>query len=80
MSSERLSEQIDQAQEMQRENEARALANVRANLAPETHPDFDGKHCVDCTGLIPKARLLMEKVRCVVCQDILERGSKLFRR
>lgn len=77
---ERTTELVDAAQKQQRENEERALANVRANLAPESHPDFDGKHCVDGGEVIPKERLLMGRIRCVHCQELKERNSKLRRR
>lgn len=39
---------------------------------PETHPDFDGKNCIDCAYEIPKERLEMKKIRCVDCQQELE--------
>lgn len=71
--SERLTELIDAAQQQQRENEDRALANVRAQLAPESHPDFDGMHCVDGGELIPIERLRMGRIRCVDCQEAKER-------
>ena len=48
-----------------------ALENHKEKVKPETHPDFDGKHCVDCDGDIPKARLQMFRVRCVTFQEIL---------
>lgn len=76
----RYTELIDAAQEQQRENEERALAAVRANLAPQEHPAFDGSHCLDCDNLIPRERLEMGRMRCVSCQGALERNTKLFRR
>lgn len=78
--SDRMTELIDAAQKQQRENEERALANVRARMIPETDPDFDGKNCIECGNSIPPRRLDMQKIRCVGCQDAKERGSKLFRR
>ena len=44
---------------------------------PESHPDFDGVHCVepDCEIEIPTARLALGKVRCVDCQELLEKGK-----
>lgn len=77
--SEKVTELVDQAQLQQMENERRALDKVRASLGPETHPDFDGKHCLDCGETIPAKRRMMDKIRCVRCQDTLERGSKLRR-
>ena len=61
------------------------LANDRAELhlqtalrgqvgksAPEVHPDFDGQNCVACAEAIPAPRLALGRVRCVVCQSVLE--------
>jgi hypothetical protein len=41
-------------------------------LAPQTHPDFDGEHCVDCGIEIPAKRLAWGRVRCTDCESILE--------
>ncbi len=49
-----------------------ALERVRALAKPETDPDFDGCHCVECGEPIPKARLALSKVRGVTCQQRLE--------
>ncbi|MBK6906409.1 MAG: hypothetical protein IPH08_04580 [Rhodocyclaceae bacterium] len=56
-----------------------SIAEARRRSAPETHPDFDGTHCVRCDVAIPKARLHLGKVRCVDCQTVLERTSRLYR-
>lgn len=78
--SERYTELNEAAQRQQEATNERALREVQARLQPETDPDFDGKHCVGCWGLIPKARLEQGRVRCVLCQEDKERLSKLFRR
>ncbi len=52
---------------------------ARKAMAPETHPDFDGIHCVECGEEIPDIRLRLGKVRCVECQSAIERRHKLFR-
>lgn len=52
-------------------NSAIAQIMVAANR-PETHPDFDGVHCVECDQEIPAQRLAMLRVRCTHCQSILE--------
>lgn len=49
-----------------------AANSIAANRV-ETHPDFDGKHCVDCEIEIPEARLALGKVRCVDCQSLKEK-------
>ena len=38
----------------------------------EYHPDFDGQTCVDCGEEIPWGRLILGRVRCVLCQGKLE--------
>lgn len=56
----------------QREREA-GVAAASATTRPETHPDFDGVHCVDCEDDIHPLRLAMGKVRCVLCQSAKEK-------
>jgi RNA polymerase-binding transcription factor DksA len=58
------------------ERAAAIAANQTAANRVETHPDFDGKHCVDCEIEIPAARLALHKVRCVDCQTLLEKDSR----
>lgn len=55
-----------------------ALRRQRAASAPETHPDFDGEHCIDCEAEIPRARLALQKVRCVDCQTYLEHSKRQY--
>lgn len=55
-----------------------SLAAVRARNAPQTHPDFDGEHCVDCDEAIPPERLAAGRVRCTRCQSIQEQRSKMY--
>lgn len=71
-------DEADQASMIQMAENEQALAKIKAKLAPETHPDFDGKNCVDCGDKIPKARLLMGKVRCVHCQGAIEARRKFY--
>lgn len=56
---------------------AKALADHKNKVAPESHPDFDGEHCIDCDTEIPQVRLNMGKIRCVDCQSELELRNKL---
>jgi RNA polymerase-binding transcription factor DksA len=51
---------------------AAALALVRQSLEPESHPDFDHKHCIDCGVCMPVQRLLAGRIRCTDCQALLE--------
>lgn len=67
---------IDTASAFAARLNADALARARGKSASETHPDFNGLNCVDCGECIHPARLAMGKVRCVECQDFLERGVR----
>ena len=58
-----------------------SIERIRALVKPESHSDFDGRHCVECSEPIPKPRLALGKVRCVSCQERIEvqtalRGKK----
>jgi RNA polymerase-binding transcription factor DksA len=75
----RYTEQVDAAQMQQDRTNQDAIDRVRAQLVPETHPDFDGVHCIDGGEVIPPARLALGKIRCVNCQELKERGSQLRR-
>lgn len=55
-----------------------ALNRHKEKLAPETHPDFDGETCIDCGAEIPALRLSMGRIRCVDCQNKLEKIKKLY--
>lgn len=59
---------------------AKALEAHKSKVAPETHPDFDGESCIDCGDDIPQVRLNMGKIRCVYCQEALEKKNKLHGR
>lgn len=59
---------------------AQALEAHKAKVAKETHPDFDGENCLDCGEEIPELRLSMGRIRCVYCQEALERKNKLHGR
>lgn len=56
----------------------KALQRHKEKLAPETHPDFDGESCITCSNEIPVLRLQMGKIRCVECQEKLEKRKKLY--
>lgn len=78
--SERSADLIDEANALAAQLTEGAIAAARQANAPETHPDFDGKHCVseDCGDPIPEARLRMGKIRCVRCQQVLEHRRKQY--
>ena len=56
--------------------QAAAEQRARGKSGPQSHPDFDGLHCVqpDCGAEIPAGRLALGRVRCVECQGLKERG------
>ena len=54
-----------------------ALRRQGVRSAPESQPgwsDWDGQHCVDCDEQIPPLRLKMSRIRCIDCQELLERA------
>lgn len=56
-------------------NEIEALTKEK-RFQPETHPDFDGTHCIMCDEEIEKGRLLLHRIRCSECQTILEKKRR----
>lgn len=69
----RMTDQLDFAAELQDEFNKRGLEQVRQAMTAETHPDFDGKHCIDCDEDIPALRLAMHRIRCTPCQQRKEK-------
>jgi len=69
---EKFMELASEQEQMQRDYAAKAAAMQNK---PESHPDFDGKHCVRCDEAIPEGRLTMGKVYCTNCQSLRERLS-----
>jgi hypothetical protein len=57
--------------------QADAERRARGRSAPESHPDFDGIHCVECEDAIFLQRLKLGKVRCVSCQQDLEKRQAM---
>lgn len=58
---------------------AEAERRARGKSGPESDPSFDGENCVDCMDAIPSARLKLGKIRCVQCQEILEKQQRMRR-
>jgi RNA polymerase-binding transcription factor DksA len=77
---ERSADALDQANEAGELFLEAALAKQKDALAPETHPDFDGAHCVECNADMPKARLDLKRIRCIGCQTALEKQRNQFKR
>lgn len=76
MSEERQMEMAERLEEAFRD---KALEMVRAR-AEAVPADWDGESCYERGCEIPKERLALGKFRCVSCQELYERGSKLYRR
>ena len=72
------SDSLDHASDVELAFREKAIEAIRKTERPPT--DFDDKHCTECGGGIPEARLALSKFRCVGCQEIWERQSKLYRR
>ena len=61
----------DKASDVEASFREAAIREVQARLV-ESHPDFNGADCVDCSEEIPPLRLQMCRIRCVGCQTDLE--------
>lgn len=72
----RYSDPLDEAAELAASLVDSAVSAVRSRNVAESHPDFDGTHCLDCDDPIPKPRLDLGKIRCVDCQSDLEREAQ----
>ena len=64
---------LEQAARLEQALRDDALARNNAAMVAESHPDFDGGHCVECGIEIPEGRLALKKVRCTECQSRKER-------
>lgn len=61
--------------------EQQALQKTINNAKPENQPnykDFDGENCVDCGEEMIAARLKHKFIRCVHCQEKLEKKQKIY--
>jgi RNA polymerase-binding transcription factor DksA len=56
-----------------------AIEAVREKVQPESHPDFDGAHCVECEEPLPPTRLALGRIRCVACQAQREHEARRYR-
>lgn len=73
-----MADTIDDAQAVNELHQEISLRNQRDKLAPETHPDFDGNHCVECGDAMLVGRLMLNRIRCLMCQERKEHTEKLF--
>ncbi|MFL2656251.1 MAG: hypothetical protein ACJ0F0_01290 [Burkholderiaceae bacterium] len=73
-----LTDESDRASAIEAQFNEDALEVARRRTAPETDPDFDGVHCIECAEGIPAARLKLGKIRCIECQTAIEKQGKFF--
>lgn len=64
---------FERAEQLAQADRDEALRRARAAAGAESHPNFDGKRCVECEDDIPAARIALGKVRCVWCQGRRDR-------
>lgn len=79
---ERSADELEAAEEIREQIRDDGLARVRAQLT-QSHPDFDGIHCVNpkCGEELPPVRIAYKRVRCAPCQQALEdRDRRMGRR
>lgn len=73
---------LDRASWLTQQTTDDAVEEQRRRAAPEQVQNEDGTwphtECVDCDSEIPEARLALGRVRCVVCQEVLERREKQY--
>ena len=69
LSSQEVFDETDRAQHMQLLEQAEISRRAREMNRPQTHPDFDGLHCLVCDVEIPAKRLEAGRIRCVDCQE-----------
>lgn len=76
MSLEKTADPSDMATQIQDRNNEQAWLRMRKSLAPQTHPDFDGAHCLDCADDMPPERLAAQRIRCTLCESKIEKRNK----
>lgn len=72
---EKSADETDMASDMEEAFREKAIEQVQSHLR-QHHPDFDGVTCLDCGEDMIELRLQMGRIRCVYCQNILERKQK----
>lgn len=68
---------LDRAADLTQQLNDMALADVRGKARPQQTQNADGTwpspYCVECEEEIPLARLNLGRIRCIDCQQVLER-------
>lgn len=76
---ERLPDDADEAANFESMFRDKSVLKIQELVKPQTHPDFDGKDCLECSDPMPAARLLAGRIRCTRCETIVEKRNKLRR-
>lgn len=66
---------FDQASDQEEAYRSAAIRAASGSLR-ESHPEFDGATCLDCSDEMPVERLKLGRIRCVRCQTLLEKRRK----
>lgn len=73
---------LDQASENELASTEMYVAQARERNKPEQVKNEDGTwpetECIDCGVEIPKGRLELGKVRCIDCQEIIEKRQRMI--
>jgi RNA polymerase-binding transcription factor DksA len=67
---------LESATELEQARREQGIKLVTSECRPESHPDFDGEHCVRCDVEIPEARRELGYVYCVACKTLIENVNK----
>lgn len=77
------SDDIDNANELAQRMNDHAVAQAMANSKPEQVQNADGSwpvtECDDCGIDIEPGRVALGKVRCIACQEALEKANRWSR-
>jgi ribosomal protein S27E len=72
---EKSADESDMASDMEEAFREKAIEYAQSHIR-QHHPDFDGVNCLDCEEPMIAFRLTMGRIRCVYCQEIVERREK----
>ena len=69
---------FDEASELESIQNALSVNAVRDRAKPQSHPDFNGTDCIECSATIPAGRLALGRIKCIECQEVEELSRKRF--
>ena len=71
-------DELDRASDIEIASTEEGIRRSLAKLRPQYDSRFDGIHCVDCGEALPAIRVTNTRVRCVDCQELVDRKGKLW--